>query len=129
LGRIATGETEETFDQFSDLLERGVSVIQPDVGRAGGLSICLRLSELAASRNAWCVPHCFGSGVNLVSSIHWTAAAPEAPFIEYPFTESPLRNELIEGIPPMKEGYVSLPHRPGLGVSFNEEVITRFRVP
>ena len=74
------------------------------------------------------MPHCFGSGVNLVSSIHWAAAAPEAPFVEYPFTESPLRNELVAGIPPMRDGHVEVPQAAGLGVSLDERVIARFRV-
>jgi L-alanine-DL-glutamate epimerase-like enolase superfamily enzyme len=127
-GRIATGETEENFAQFDDLMDRGVAVIQPDVGRAGGLSVCRRLSERAAARRRWCVPHCFGSGVNLVSSIHWAAAAPEAPFIEYPFTASPLRNDLVDGIPAMKDGFVTLPTGTGLGIRLNPEIIDRFRV-
>jgi L-alanine-DL-glutamate epimerase-like enolase superfamily enzyme len=127
-GRIATGETEETYAQFIDLMERGVSVVQPDIGRAGGPTVCRRISEAAAERGAWCVPHCFGSGVNLVSSIHWAAAAPEAPFVEYPFTESPLRNELVSGIPPMQDGQVVLPEAPGLGIQLDEAVIARFRV-
>lgn len=127
-GRIAAGETEETFAQFEDLLARGAAVIQPDIGRAGGPTVCMRLSELAAARGAWCVPHCFGSGVNLVASIHWAAAAEEAPFIEYPFTASPLRNELVSGIPPMRGADVAVPQAPGLGVALDEAVIARFRV-
>lgn len=127
-GRIACGETEETLAQFIDLLERGVAVVQPDIGRAGGPSVCMRISEAAAARDRWCVPHCFGSGVNLVSSIHWAAAAPAAPFIEYPFTESPLRNALVNGIPPMRDGQVTLPEAAGLGITLDEAVVARFRV-
>jgi L-alanine-DL-glutamate epimerase-like enolase superfamily enzyme len=127
-GRIATGETEETLAQFVELMDRGVSVVQPDIGRAGGPSICRRISEVAAERGVWCVPHCFGSGVNLVSSIHWAASAPEAPFIEYPFTESPLRNDLVAGIPPMRDGQVLLPDAPGLGITLDDAVIARYRV-
>lgn len=127
-GRIATGETEETFGQFETLLDLGVAVVQPDIGRAGGPTICLRISAAAAARKAWCVPHCFGSGVNLASSIHWAAAADEAPFIEYPFTASPLRNDLTAGIPEMRDGYVELPQGSGLGISLDPAVIARFRV-
>ena len=127
-GRIATGETEENFSHFDDLMDRGVEVIQPDVGRAGGLTVCRRLSERAAERAQWCVPHCFGSGVNLVASIHWTISAPEAPFVEYPFTPSPLRNELIDGIPPMQDGHVGLPQGAGLGIQVNPEIVARYRV-
>lgn len=127
-GSIAAGETEENFAHFDDLMDCGVQVIQPDVGRAGGLTVCRRLSERAAERGRWCVPHCFGSGVNLAASIHWMIAAPEAPFVEYPFTPSPLRNELIDGIPPMRDGYVELPHGNGLGVRLNPEIVARYRV-
>ena len=74
------------------------------------------------------MPHCFGSGVNLAASIHWTISAPEAPFVEYPFAPSPLRNELIDGIPPMRDGYVELPQGSGLGVRLNPEVVARYRV-
>jgi len=84
--------------------------------------------QVAQERGVWCVPHCFGSGVNLVSSVHWAAAAPEAPFVEYPFTESPLRNELVTGIPPMQDGQVVLPDAPGLGIQLDEAIIARFRV-
>lgn len=128
-GSIAAGETEENFSHFDDLMDRGVKVIQPDVGRAGGLSVCRRLSERAAERGRWCVPHCFGSGVNLAASIHWTMSAPEAPLVEYPFTPSPLRNQLIEGVAPMREGYVELPQGAGLGIRLNPEIVARYRVP
>ena len=127
-GRIAAGETEETLGHFEVLLDAGVRVVQPDIGRAGGPTVCRRISSAAAAKGAWCVPHCFGSGVNLTSSIHWAAAAEEAPFIEYPFTESPLRNDLVAGLPAMREGEVELPRGFGLGISLDESVLARFRV-
>ena len=112
--RIATGETEEREKDFSALLDSGVRVIQPDVGRAGGLTVCLRLSTLAHRRGAWCVPHCFGTGVNLAASAQWMASAEEAPFMEYPVTHSPLRNDLVTGLPRMVDGMVEFerPARP-----------------
>ncbi len=128
-GRIATGETEERESDFAALLDRGVRVIQPDVGRAGGLTVCRRLSTLAHSRpGAWCLPHCFGTGVNLAASAQWMAAAEEAPFMEYPFTPSPLRNELVLGMPQMVDGMVEIGDAPGLGITLDPDVIARFRV-
>src|SRR5262249_2004165 len=43
-GWIAAGETEEREADFSGLLDRGVKVIQPDIGRAGGPTVCRPLS-------------------------------------------------------------------------------------
>ena len=126
--RVAAGETEEREIDFAGLLDRGVRVIQPDVGRAGGLSLCRRLSTLAHGRGAWCLPHCFGTGVNLAASAQWMAAAEAAPFMEYPFTHSPLRNELVTGIPQMVDGMVEVGDAPGLGITIDPAVVTRYRV-
>ncbi|HVZ15372.1 MAG TPA: mandelate racemase/muconate lactonizing enzyme family protein, partial [Bauldia sp.] len=127
-GRIAGGEAEDTFAAFAKLLDNGVHVVQPDVGRAGGLTICRRVSEAAAAHKAWAVPHCFGTGVNLVASIQWMGAAADAPFNEYPFTDSPLRNELIAGVPDPVDGMIPIPDAPGLGIELNESVVQRYRV-
>jgi L-rhamnonate dehydratase len=127
-GRVAAGETEETVAHFAGLLERGVAVIQPDVGRTGGLGVCVRLSALARGRGAWCVPHSFGTGVNLAASVQWMACAEEAPMTEYPVTASPLRNELVRGIPELAGGQVVVPDRPGLGIALDPAVVERFRV-
>jgi L-alanine-DL-glutamate epimerase-like enolase superfamily enzyme len=127
-GWIAAGETEEREADFAALLERGVKVIQPDVGRAGGPTICRRLSALAAARSVWCLPHCFGTGVNLAASAHWMASAEVAPMMEYPVTASPLRNELVIGMPTMQGGEVVIGDEPGLGLTLDEAVIQRYRV-
>jgi L-alanine-DL-glutamate epimerase-like enolase superfamily enzyme len=127
-GRVAAGEMEDTFAAFERLIDAGVRVVQPDVGRAGGLSVCRRVSELAARNDVWAVPHCFGTGINLAASLQWMASAPEAPFTEYPLTESPLRNELVTGLPPLEDGWVPIPDGPGLGVGLDASVIERYRV-
>ena len=127
-GRVAGGEMEDTFAAYERLIAYGVQVVQPDVGRAGGLSVCRRVSELAARSGAWAVPHCFGTGINLAASLQWMAAAEDAPFTEFPFTESPLRNELVTGLPPLDGGWVPIPDRTGLGVDLDASVLERYRV-
>jgi L-rhamnonate dehydratase len=127
-GRIAAGETEEREADFLGLLARGVRVIQPDIGRAGGPTVCRTLSSAAAARSAWCVPHCFGTGVNLAASAHWMASVEVAPMIEYPVTASPLRNELVTGIPTMMDGDVMVGDAPGLGISLDSKTLERYRI-
>jgi L-alanine-DL-glutamate epimerase-like enolase superfamily enzyme len=128
-GRIAAGETEEIERSFVALLDRGVTVLQPDIGRAGGPSICRRLSSLAHARGSWCIAHSFGTGVQISASTHWMASAPEAPMTEYPITESPLRNDLVCGMPQLIDGFVTAPTRPGLGITLDGDTVARFRVP
>ena len=128
-GRIATGETEDAIEVFERLMDGGVKVIQPDVGRAGGLTICRKLSEIAFLRNVWCIPHCFGTGVQLAASIQWAISAPDMPVTEYPVTESPLRNELVIGLPRLENGFVVPSDRPGIGIEIDDSVVERYRVP
>lgn len=126
-GRIAAGETEETEGFFENLTDAGVRVIQPDVGRCGGLSVARKLSTRADRAGIWCVPHCFGTGVNLAASLQWMAAAEDAVFNEYPLTESPLRNELVLGLPKLKDGWIEVGDAPGLGITLDDAVARRFR--
>jgi L-alanine-DL-glutamate epimerase-like enolase superfamily enzyme len=127
-GWIAAGETEERESDFAALLDRGVKVIQPDIGRAGGPTICRRLSAMAASRSVWCLPHSFGTGVNLAASTHWMASSEDAPMMEYPVTESPLRNKLVTGIPRLQDGEVVVADEPGLGITLDVDTIEHYRV-
>jgi len=126
-GPIAAGETEATIGSFEELLRRGVKVLQPDEGRAGGLDVCREVSRRACQAGVWCVPHCFGTGVNLAASLQWVASADEAPFIEFPLSDSDLRNKLVMNAPERVDGWVLIPEEPGLGVSIDEDVVRRYR--
>jgi L-alanine-DL-glutamate epimerase-like enolase superfamily enzyme len=55
------------------------------------------------------------------------AAAEDAQFNEYPVTASPLRNELVGGLPGLVDGDVTIPRGPGIGISINEEIIEKYR--
>jgi L-rhamnonate dehydratase len=130
-GRIATGEFDDLWPQYMALLDAGVGVIQPDIGRAGGLTLCRKLTLEAARRGVWCIPHCFGSGVQLAASLQWARGADDAsmPIIEFPFTQSPLRHGLVNGLPEkLIDGQVPIPDRPGLGITLDDQIVTRYRV-
>ncbi|MDP6356371.1 MAG: mandelate racemase/muconate lactonizing enzyme family protein [Planctomycetota bacterium] len=126
---IAAGEADVTAMDFERLMdEGGLHVIQPDVAFAGGLSVCWEVSQMARKRDRLCVPHCFSTGVNQAASIHWMTAYQDAQYVEYCLAEGPLIRELIDGVPPLEDGYVTAPNRPGFGIEINEEVLERFIV-
>jgi L-alanine-DL-glutamate epimerase-like enolase superfamily enzyme len=125
-GRIAAGETESTVESFRRLLQSGVRVLQPDVGRAGSLPICREASKIASDAGAWCVAHCFGTGINLAASLHWMASVDDAQYIEYPITPSPLRDTVVRNPPRQIDGWVSVPDGPGLGIEIDGDVLERY---
>ncbi|MGE3819872.1 MAG: mandelate racemase/muconate lactonizing enzyme family protein, partial [Isosphaeraceae bacterium] len=57
---IAVGEWQNTRFEFLDLADRGkVEILQPDVGRVGGLTEAWRDNTIARERDLRIVPHCW----------------------------------------------------------------------
>ena len=55
---VAAGEFLQTRHEFAELIARGhCDVIQPDMGRVGGLTEGVRCARFAAERGLLCVPH------------------------------------------------------------------------
>jgi len=129
---IAAGELLQTRFEFEELMDRGkVRVVQPDVGRVGGISEAMRVVALARERGLLVVPHCWKTGLSIAATAHVAAMSPNCPFIEFlpaEVSESPLRRELLEIELELSAGRIELPDRPGLGVELNEAVRRRFRV-
>lgn len=121
---IAGAETEETVQQFERYLDAGLKVIQPDLGRCGP-SAGMELSRLARELGRRCVPHCFGTGINTTASIHWMAAAG-GDLVEYPMGDSPLRRDLVVGVPSLDDGFVKPTDKPGWGIEIDPRVFAMY---
>jgi L-alanine-DL-glutamate epimerase-like enolase superfamily enzyme len=130
---IAAGEWQNTHFEFLDLADRGMlDVLQPDVGRVGGFTEALRVDQIAARRGRQIVPHCWKSGIGIAASAHLAAASKCCPYFEFlplELAESPLRRELVVEDLPIAGGCITLPDRPGLGLTLNREALEKYRVP
>lgn len=127
---IAAGEWLATRFEFLDLMDRGkVQVVQPDVGRVGGLTEAKRVCILAEQRNLTIVPHLWKSSISIAAAVHLAATAPNCAFIEFlpnELCESALRKELVSDELRMVDGVIPLPTRPGLGFELNRDALARF---
>ncbi len=127
---IAGGEWLTTRYEFLDLMDRGrIRVAQPDIGRVGGLTEAKRVADLAARRNLTVVPHLWNTGISIAAAVHFAAATPHCPFIEFlppELSASSLRRDLLTEEPRMVDGVIPLPTRPGLGVELNRDALARF---
>ena len=127
--RIATGEEESGRRAFARLInETHIDVVQPDMSRCGGLTEAKKIATLAEDANILCVPHAFKTGVLVAASIHFVAAFPHAPFLEFSVTESGIRKELLKVPFMLKDGFIDVPEVPGLGVDIHPEVIKKYGV-
>ena len=105
------------------LLRRGLGLVQPDVCRAGGITGCLRIAQLADVFGVPFQPHVsLGSAIHFAASLHLAATAPNLFRMEFwagnnPLGESVLRKPLLT----LENGFVLVPEEPGLGADVDEE--------
>jgi L-alanine-DL-glutamate epimerase-like enolase superfamily enzyme len=127
---VAAGELLTTRFEFEQLMDLGgVRVIQPDVGRVGGITETMRVIRLGRERGAMVVPHCWKSGIGIAATAHVAAVTPECPFIEYlpaPVSGSALRRDLLRGELVPSEGVIQPPLAAGLGIELNEDLLPQF---
>jgi L-rhamnonate dehydratase len=127
--RTAGGENLTTRHEFVDLMDRGhVSIVQPDVTRSGGLTECRRIAELAEQRGIPCVPHAWSTGLIKAASMHLVASIPNALFLEYTLSDSPLNTDLFADPVRLRDGVAHVPEAPGLGVTLDTDVLRRYAV-
>ena len=127
---IASGEWLSSRHEFAELMDRGqVAVVQPDVGRVGGLTEARRVCAMAADRGRRVVPHAWKTGISVAVAAHLAMVTPHMPFFEFLPAElcvSQLRRELVDEELAFRDGVLAPPARPGLGVALNPEALERF---
>ncbi|MBW7460912.1 mandelate racemase/muconate lactonizing enzyme family protein, partial [Paenibacillus sepulcri] len=126
---IAGGEQESGVAAFRRLIEDGhLDIVQPDLGRCGGLTEGKRIAYMAHERHKKVVPHAFKTGILVAASTHFAASIPNGFMIEHTVSTSPLSRELVAEPIVFKDGYVQVPKLPGLGVTVDEAVVEKYRV-
>ena len=128
---IAAGEWLTTRFEHLDLMDRGqVSVVQPDIGRVGGLTEARRVCDLARERGRVIVPHLWKTGLSIAAAVHLASATEHCQFIEYmpaTLTASGLRRDLVADDLELVDGSLALPTRPGLGVELDREALSYYK--
>ncbi len=130
--RICGAEAAATRWEIREWLERGrVAVVQPNVGRCGGLTEIRRIADMCELYGAQVIPHGWKTGITSAVGRHFQAACPAAPLFEYvspKVFDSPLRRELVSPEPTLVDGLMALPTAPGLGIELNTELVERWRI-
>lgn len=128
--RIASGEWLSTHYEFKDLIRYGnVGVVQPDIGRVGGLSEARKVCNLAKEHNKLVVPHLWKTGISVAAAAHLATVTPHMPFFEFlppALCESALRKHLVVDEITMTDGKVTIPQKAGLGVEINRDALAEF---
>jgi L-alanine-DL-glutamate epimerase-like enolase superfamily enzyme len=107
----------------------GISYIQIDTGRIGGITIARRVADYAAAKGVTFVNHTFTSHLALSASLQPYADLEDHVLCEYPVELKSLAFELTnEHLLLDAQGSISLPERPGLGISPNTDALKKYLV-
>jgi len=131
---ITGGECEFTRFGFRELVtRRAVDILQPDLCAAGGFTEMMRILALANAWNVPVIPHVWGTSIGLAAALQLFAALPHfpdrrfaaEPFFEYDRSPHPFRDRTSKEKFVMKDGYLAIPDRPGLGVTLDMDYIRK----
>jgi L-alanine-DL-glutamate epimerase-like enolase superfamily enzyme len=128
--KLAAGEGSHSFHLARNLIDfAGISYVQIDAGRIGGITPARQVAEYAAARGVTYVNHTFTSHLALSASLQPYAGLENHVICEYPVELKPLARDLV--INPIERdvnGQVRAPEAPGLGVEVNRDTIRRYLV-
>jgi L-alanine-DL-glutamate epimerase-like enolase superfamily enzyme len=113
---LAAGENLRGREAFDAAIACGAwRFVQPDVGKWGGVTGCLRVAHAAQAAGRTYCPHWLGGAIGLAASLHLKAAAGGPGWVEVDANPNPLREALLDALTPVKHGVILLDDRPGLG--------------
>lgn len=126
---IAAGERIYTRYGFRRILElRAADILQPDIGNTGGIMEAKKIAAMAEAYNMRLQPHVCGSPVATAAALQLDACITNFLIQElYPY-RVPEHYEIVDRAPErdVRDGYLSIPNRPGLGVELVDERVRPF---
>ena len=120
---IATGERLTTKYEFARVLKHGAaSILQPALGRVGGILEAKKIAALAEVHYAQMAPHLYCGPIEALANIQFAASIPNFLLLESIQQFGGFHAELLDTPIRWEDGYVIPSERPGLGHELNEEV-------
>lgn len=120
---IATGERLTTKYEFARLIEnRAAAILQPDLGRSGGILETKKIAALAEAYQVQVAPHCYCGPIVAAANIQLALTCPNFLILESIRTWDGFHEKLLKRKIAWEDGYVVPSTEPGLGVELDEAV-------
>jgi L-alanine-DL-glutamate epimerase-like enolase superfamily enzyme len=124
---IATGEVLTRRQSFLPWFVRGaLDIVQPDVTKVGGISEQRRIAWMADEFGVKYVGHGWNTALGVAADLQLAAALPHVDLVEYIGGSSYVDGITEEPFVLDAEGWLTIPDRPGLGVTVDREKLARF---
>ena len=120
---IATGERLVTKYEFAELLERqAAAILQPALGRVGGILEAKKIAGMAEAHYAQMAPHLYCGPIEAAANIQLGTCSPNFLIQESIETFGGFHAEILKEPIQWEDGYIIPPTKPGLGVELDEDV-------
>ena len=120
---ISAGERLTTKYEFHQLLKHGAaSILQPNLGRCGGLLEAKKISSMAEVYHAQIAPHLYCGPVVAAANIQLATCTPNFLILETIQGWQGFHSQVVKTSIKFENGFIIPPTEPGLGIELNEEV-------
>ncbi|HTP32050.1 MAG TPA: mandelate racemase/muconate lactonizing enzyme family protein [Candidatus Acidoferrales bacterium] len=123
---ILTGEDIYLKEPFMELCRNhAVDIIHPDLATSGGILETKKIGDGAQEYGVPMAMHFAGSPVSCMANVHCAAATENFLVLENHSVDVPWWSDLVDGVekPIVNKGFITVPDKPGLGITLNEAVI------
>jgi L-alanine-DL-glutamate epimerase-like enolase superfamily enzyme len=128
---FAAGENHYTRFEFNRLIEeQAVTVLQPDLSKAGGITEVLRVAAMASAHKLEINPHSSMTGINMAATVHFLAAIDNGGYFEGDVSRNNLFRDSLTSKPYHVglDGCVLPLEGAGIGVEVDEDFLARHPV-
>ena len=128
---ICTGENLARREGFKDfVLNQGCDILHPDLRNAGGFLEAKRIADMAHVFGLPMANHNTGSQVHTYAAAQWAAAIRDYVALETITGEGGWMDQvLILDGPYIKDGFIQVTDRSGLGLDLNPDVVRAHLAP
>ncbi len=121
---VSAGEHEYTRWQFRDLIQQAKpDILQPDIVKCAGITEMRRICVLAETFDMQVLPHQTQPSIGNAASLHVCSTLPQSTR-PHEFTgPRPEMDDLFDDPWEFADGQITIPDRPGLGLTINEKAL------
>src|SRR5215510_6764118 len=122
---ILMGENLDRRERFKDfIVNQECDIVQLDVRNTGGLLESKKIADLAHTFNLPMTAHNTGSLVCVMATAQWAASVRDFIAAESVLGKGDWMDNIVQREGPLyKNGYYTLPDKPGLGIELNRDIV------
>lgn len=120
---VASGERLVSKYEFAELLAaQAADILQPALGRVGGILEAKKIAGMAEAHYAQVAPHLYCGPIEAAANIQLATCSPNFLILESIETFGGFHSEIVKEPILWQDGYVIPPTKPGIGIELDEAV-------